>query len=143
IEFSKVLDHFADYIVEHPKPTTPGLSSGDNFDIDIPIERVLMPDNPHRVGSEIKGAHPIHGSTTGSNLMINTQKNIWHCMRCGTGGGIALAIAVSQDLIQCHEAVPGVLRGKLFSEVLDIAKERYGWKKRNDSGVNLDDLLNN
>jgi len=141
VSFQKVLDHFRDYIPARPEPANPCLSSGENFDIDIPIERVFCPDNPHRAGCEIKGAHPIHGSTTGSNLMINTQKNLWHCMRCGTGGGVALAIAVSHGLISCHEARPGILRGKLFSQVLDIAEEQYGWKSTRDNDVNLKDFL--
>lgn len=141
IEFGKITDHFKDYIPARPEPTTPVLSSGENFDIDIPIERVFCPDNPRRAGYEIKGGHPVHGSSTGSNLMINTQKNLWHCMRCGTGGGVALAIAVSHGLISCHEARPGILRGKLMSRVLDIAESEYGWKSTRDNDVNLTDFL--
>ena len=144
IPFDKITEHFADFIPARPEPSTPALTSSDggNLDIDgVPIDRVLMPEKPHRMGNEIKGAHPVHGSTTGSNLMINTQKNIWHCMRCGTGGGVALAIAVSHGLIQCHEAVPGVLRGKLYSEVLTIAEKEYGWKNPRDSDVDLSGIL--
>jgi hypothetical protein len=141
IPFDKITEHFKDYIPQRITPTAPALSSGENFDIDVPIERVLMPDNPHRMGNEIKGAHPVHGSTTGANLSINTQKNTWHCHRCGTGGGVALGIAVAHGFIQCHEALPGVLRGKLFSEVLTIAEREYGWKNTRDNDVDLSSIL--
>jgi len=39
-----------------------------------------------RCGDEIRGSHPVHGSTTGQNFAINPHENTWHCFRCGTGG---------------------------------------------------------
>lgn len=77
-------------------------------------------------GDELRGDHPIHGSTNGGNYCINTAKNLWHCMRCESGGGPALAIAVKEGLISCSDAAPGVLRGDLFKQVLKIAQEKYG-----------------
>ena len=77
-------------------------------------------------GDELRGDHPVHGSTNGGNYVINTAKNLWHCKRCESGGGAALAIAVKHGLISCSDAGPGELRGDLFKQVLKIANEKYG-----------------
>lgn len=77
-------------------------------------------------GDELRGDHPVHGSTNGGNYVINLDKNLWHCKRCEAGGGAALAIAVKHGLISCSEAGPGELRGDLFRQVLAIANENYG-----------------
>ena len=79
-----------------------------------------------RSGSELRGDHPIHGSTNGGNYVVNTSKNVWHCKRCESGGGVAAAIAVKHGLISCSEAGAGELRGEQFKQVLKIAKETYG-----------------
>lgn len=58
------------------------------------IEDFAMPDNPTiRGDGEFQGAHPIHGSTTGVNFSINTNKNVWHCFRCNCGGDVISWIA--------------------------------------------------
>lgn len=80
----------------------------------------------NRNGDELRGDHPVHGSTNGGNYVINTAKNLWHCKRCESGGGVALAIAVREGLIPCSDAGRGELRGDLFKQVLKIAKEKYG-----------------
>lgn len=77
-------------------------------------------------GDELRGDHPVHGSTNGGNYVVNTAKNVWHCKRCEAGGGPALAIAVKHGLISCSDASPGALRGDLFKQVLKIAREGYG-----------------
>jgi hypothetical protein len=75
-------------------------------------------------GDELRGDHPVHGSTNGGNYVINTAKNVWHCMRCKSGGGVALAIAVKHGLISCSDASAGVIRGDLFKQVLKVAREQ-------------------
>lgn len=83
------------------------------------------PVNPiDRGNGEIQGAHPIHGSTSGMNFAINTNKNTFHCYRCESGGGPLEWLAVSEGIIDCAEAGPGCLRGEKFKRVLEIAKER-------------------
>lgn len=91
----------------------------------IKIKDIAMPANPIRDdGTEIQGSHPLHGSETGSNFSINTEKNVWHCFRCESGGGPLEWIAVEAGLINCSDARPGCLRGELFKQVLDIAREQ-------------------
>lgn len=91
-------------------------------------------------GDELRGDHPIHGSTNGGNYVINLAKNVWHCKRCESGGGAAAAIAVKHGLISCSDAGPGELRGDLFREVLKIAKEQYTQTATSES--KYDQLLN-
>jgi len=77
-----------------------------------------------RSGAEIKGSHPIHGSETGQNFSINTEKNCWHCFRHGTGGGPLEWLAVEERMISCADAKPNGLRGDKLRRVIEIARSR-------------------
>ena len=79
-------------------------------------------------GNQYQGPHPIHGSETGVNLSVDLSKNLWHCFRHDSGGSILEWIAVSECIIDCADAVPGVLRGDKFWKVLEVANRRYGLK---------------
>ena len=92
----------------------------------LQVVDIMPPEgNVSRSGNELRGDHPIHGSTNGGNYVINVSKNVWHCKRCESGGGPVAAIAVKHGLISCSDAQAGELRGDLFKEVLKIAKEQY------------------
>ncbi len=86
--------------------------SGSSYISDsIPIESVCWPkDVKERAGSEVRGSHPLHGSTSGKNFAVNTSKNCWHCFRHKSGGGPLEWIAVMKGIIGCQEARPGCLR---------------------------------
>ena len=45
----------------------------------------------------------------------------------GSGGGAVALIAVLEGIIDCREAVPGGLRGDKFTQVIKVAKEKYGF----------------
>ena len=77
-------------------------------------------------GSKFQGPHPIHGSTTGNNFVVDFELNEWHCFRHGTGGGPLQWIAVSTGVIGCEESVPGKIKGYLFWQVIAAAHNRYG-----------------
>ena len=77
-------------------------------------------------GNQYQGPHPIHGSDTGLNLSIDLDRNLWHCFRHDSGGSVLEYIAVKEGIINCAEAVPGVLRGERFWEVLEVAFRKYG-----------------
>ena len=81
----------------------------------------------HHVGGQLVCGHPVHGSTNNNNFVVHPEKNVWHCFRCGTGGGALSLIAVLDGVIQCHEAVAGALRGDKFTETLRLAKDVYGF----------------
>ena len=77
-----------------------------------------------KAGSQICGKHPVHGSRTGSNLVIDPARNIWHCFRCNSGGGPYEALAVDAGIIDCRDAGKGCLRGSTFVEMVKVALER-------------------
>ncbi|GAG54757.1 unnamed protein product, partial [marine sediment metagenome] len=83
-----------------------------------------------RYGKELQGSHPIHGSTGGMNFTINTEKNLWHCFRCNTGGDALTLVAVMEKIITCSEAKNGLQKGK-FVKTIKIAKEKYGIEPKN------------
>ncbi len=85
------------------------------------------------IGSQLVGGHPVHGSTNNNNFVVSPDKNVWHCFRCGSGGGAVALIAVLEKVIDCREAIPGGLRGDKFNETLKIAGEKYGFQIRRES----------
>jgi P4 family phage/plasmid primase-like protien len=90
----------------------------------IPLEKLIDLSQLRATGhGEYQGSHPIHGSQTGQNFCVNTDKGVWHCFRCNSGGGGLMWIAVKDGVIQCHEAQKGVLRGAKFLEALEFAKK--------------------
>ena len=76
-------------------------------------------------GSKFQGPHPVHGSTTGSNFLVDLDLNAWHCFRHGTGGGPLQWIAVSTGAISCEESTPGKIKGDLFWQVIAAAHNEY------------------
>ena len=77
--------------------------------------------------TELAGAHPQHGSSTGTNFHVNVEKQLWHCWRHGTAGGDALTlIAVCEGWLRCEEAQSGCVRGDLFKHVVTHANTHLG-----------------
>jgi len=76
-----------------------------------------------RCGDEIRGSHPVHGSTTGQNFTINPRDNSWHCFRCGTGGGPLEWLAVEAEIIACSEVRRGCLQGH-WQEVFEVLRAK-------------------
>lgn len=100
----------------------------DSIGMKIPIEELMdLKDLREMGGDEYQGAHPIHGSTTGQNFTVNTDKNVWHCFRHNSGGGPLSWIAVKYGIIKCEEALPGRLRGETFADAMRKANE-LGYK---------------
>lgn len=81
----------------------------------------------HRIGGQLVCGHPVHGSTNNNNFVVHPERNVWHCFRCGSGGGALSLIAVLEGVIQCAEAVTGGLRGDKFTETLGLARDVYGF----------------
>ena len=77
-------------------------------------------------GQKFQGPHPIHGSSTGSNFLVDLDLNSWHCFRHGTGGGPLQWIAVSTGVIGCEESIPGKIQGELFWKVIAAAHNNFG-----------------
>jgi hypothetical protein len=101
----------------------------------IPLKDLINLSELQCRGEEYQGSHPIHGSTTGQNFCVNIRKNVWHCFRCNSGGGGLMWLAVKHEILQCHEAQKGALRGQKFLEALQIAKDRGVDVKVPDEGI--------
>jgi len=78
---------------------------------------------------QYQGSHPIHDSTTESNFTVDTKRNVWHCFRHSSGGGVLQYLAMQEGIIKCEDAKKGALRGKKFRQVIQIA-ETQGWLKK-------------
>jgi len=115
----------AEYTTKHKSKTISDVES--DIEKQISITNVFNVNNLKPSKDEYYGEHPIHGSTGGMNFFVNPTKNLWHCFRCGSGGGVALAIAVKENIITCDKAV-GSLSKEDFKKVLKIAEEKYGYK---------------
>ena len=105
------------------------VSDGNNVACGVNIKDVLLPTDYVAHKEELQGGHPIHGSDGGTNFSINPVKNVWHCFRHDTGGGVLEAIAMKEGLLKCEEAVNGGLKNSKFKKVMKIAKEKYGYKE--------------
>ncbi|MDF0591730.1 bifunctional DNA primase/polymerase [Candidatus Methanocrinis natronophilus] len=99
-------------------PTTTGK---DPF-ADVSILDVIDVSGFNESGDQYFGAHPIHGSDTNHNLVVNPAKNSWWCGRHHTGGGPALWLSVEAGIIDCSDATAGALRGEKFIRTLDYAR---------------------
>jgi len=113
---------FADYIPQQ----TAGQYSGENNYQYVDMSKIINLDNLRPKNGEFVGKHPVHGSHTGGNFSINMEKGVWHCFRCGTGGGPITLIAMMNGLIQCSDSRPGVITNELYQQIVKLAKEKYG-----------------
>lgn len=80
------------------------LESWEDYGVDV--SDFLYPLNAHVRDGEIEGIHPIHGSTTGTNLVVSGDRSMWYCRRCGSGGGWVKALMVARGIIDCCDARP-------------------------------------
>ena len=95
----------------------------------LSCERIGYPTDAYKCGDGLQGAHPFHGSTTGSNYCINTQDNTWYCFRHQSGGGALELYAISKGIINCEDSGRGCLTdvwGDVFEE---LEKDGYQLKK--------------
>lgn len=70
----------------------------------IRIDDIAYPKGEtRRIGDEIQGTHPVHGSTTGKNFRIDLKKNTWYCFPEGT------LVNTPRGLTEIEKIVPGEL----------------------------------
>ena len=87
------------------------------------LEELIDTTGFKRVGHQLQGPHPIHGSTTGKNLVIDPTREVWYCFRCRSGGSKFEWIAVAEGFVDCSEASN---ISHVFPEVLKRAAEIAG-----------------
>lgn len=54
-----------------------------------------------------RGAHPVHGSTTGSNFIIFPADGTWYCFRHGSRGGLLELAELLNEERTCEDFVQG------------------------------------
>ena len=107
-----------------PEPASTELRCGITRPQAFNIDDVWSVSGFQPVGSQVSGPHPVHGSRTGKNLVVNLKKGTWWCGRCNSGGGAVEALAVDMGLIRCDEARRGCLRGEKWHKVCEEAVRR-------------------
>lgn len=97
-------------------------------DHEIRITEVISTAGWEKKGNTAyRGTHPVHGSKTGNNTVVDTAQNVAYCFRCGSGGGPLLWIALKEGIItSCDHMESGALTGKEFIETCEIANNKYG-----------------
>ena len=119
---------------EMPAPLQSTISSGGSLTdkLGLRIEDFAMPIKPvRRVNGDIQGTHPVHGSSTGMNFAINSQKNSFYCYRCAVGGDPVAWIAYA------HCSVPETECNHLDPEQFKSVKT---WLRDNGYAQQIADL---
>ena len=93
----------------------------------VPVEKIVDLTNFKHSGSEIIGTHPVHGSANKSNLKINTEKEVWRCFRCESGGGYLSLIGVVERIIKCRDCRPNRISKEQWVKIFDVARVKYGY----------------
>lgn len=89
-------------------------------DIDVRVGDVLI-DAP-QPGERI--AHPIHGSDTGSNFMVDEGGETWRCWRHGCTGNAMHLVGMQAGLIDCGEWDGRDLGSETWADIFDAARDR-------------------
>jgi len=110
-----------------PRSTSMTRQGGTLSDVlGLKVDQILTPDNIMRVSNGVyQGSHPIHGSTYGSNFIVDTKKNVFFCFRCGKGGGPLELYAMKKGIIDCHQVRRGCLTGKWPQIFHELEQDGY------------------
>jgi len=75
---------------------------------DIKIEEAIKPKEiSSDDGDTIRCTHPVHGSKSGSNLVLKRSTNEFYCHRCKSGGGPLEWFAIESGVVECGETKRG------------------------------------
>lgn len=110
------------YYVRRRKPVV--ATATINHDDGFRVMDLLSGAELYHNGAQLRGPHPVHGSTNGMNFSVNPDKNVWFCFRHGTGGGPWHLLAMMEGLLDCEMCGAGSIDKDLFKELTHIAKKR-------------------
>jgi putative DNA primase/helicase len=71
-----------------------------------------------------RGPHPVHGSTTGANFMVDTGGETWRCWRHEATGNAYQLLGVACSVIDCGQWVHGSVSSAEWREILELAEAR-------------------
>jgi hypothetical protein len=127
-----------DWLPELPEPASTSSDTGiqtDGLDI-ITVAKHYGAILTRKSDTELQGAHPVHGSSTGTNFNVNSAKQVWRCHRCNTGGDALYLVAIGEGIVQCDEVARGVFKRRPgdFRRTVEAANEKFGagieWRER-------------
>jgi putative DNA primase/helicase len=92
-----------------------------NDDIDLDVHDVVLssqyPEGERR-------EHPVHGSDTGSNFMVDESRETWRCWRHGCTGNALHLIGMKAGVIDCGQWTNGSVTSDEWSEIFSEARDR-------------------
>jgi hypothetical protein len=83
------------------------------FDV---LSRAYDTDNRHE--------HPVHGSTTGTNFMVDEDGETWRCWRHSCTGNALHLVGMEEGLIDCGDWQGTGLDSETWAEIFDAARDR-------------------
>lgn len=87
--------------------------------LDLRIENFCRPNKPRTTSrGGLQGSHPVHGSSTGHNLVVSPDLNLAYCFRHNVAFDPVKWVAVQEGHIQCSDA-ENPLSKEVFQRVKD------------------------
>lgn len=102
--------------------------------VELSIKEIFDFKGMQQYGTEWYGEHPIHGSSSGKNFWINTEKNTWYCFRHRVGGSAIQLFSILNGYCDCETL--SELRGKKFVEVAKAIENKLNKKILEDRPLN-------
>jgi putative DNA primase/helicase len=99
---------------------SPSTRETTNDDIDLDVHDVVLssqyPEGERR-------EHPVHGSDTGSNFMVDEGRETWRCWRHGCTGNALHLIGIKAGVIDCGQWTNGSVSSDDWSEIFAEARD--------------------
>jgi putative DNA primase/helicase len=98
---------------------TAGATESEQINVDI--HDVLLRSN---YPEDERRGHPVHGSDTGSNFMVDEGAETWRCWRHGCTGNALHIIGMEEGIIDCGQWTNGQVSSDDWSQIFDAARDR-------------------
>lgn len=92
-----------------------------NDDIEVDVHDILLASQ-YPTGE--RKSHPVHGSDTGSNFLVDEGAETWRCWRHGCTGNALHLVGMQEGIISCGEWNNGGLSSDTWSGIFEAARER-------------------
>jgi len=142
VDYNHIFDVLGPYYKTHDEIVPQGLT---RRNYPLPISDVIKYykiNMKKGSGTEFFCSHPLHGSDGGTNFGVNTDKNVWCCRRCGSGGHSLHLVAMMEKLIDCASIRKGSITDDVLDQALDIVYEKFGVDLYYDRRLPMNDTYN-
>jgi putative DNA primase/helicase len=104
---------------QSPQHTDRAGGAGD--DINVGVHDILLRSN---YPADERRGHPVHGSDTGSNFMVDEGAETWRCWRHGCTGNALHLVGMQEGLLDCGQWDGGHVSTETWREIFAAARER-------------------